>query len=269
MQIISSLASGLVLETSVEPVVGGTTLVNGKFILNTPPGVSLDVNSASYLTPQNSGSLPVQIATSFLARYPNYDNQLSNFFLEAADQSTLDLNAAPLPIAGNITTGTVTSGLPGTFARCQVGRVGGPAGIAPGSIAMLPTNTGGPNDLYGALITDTIDITSYNPGTTGTDEVLVWWKVATATTSEDVVQGYNVTANTNTPVRKDQVEQLPTPAGLLVYASVDDGASWFEVQYLEATDLVTSGTDFRLAFVNDGTEKLYLLGYIVLFPNLP
>lgn len=275
MQILASLATDAIQGTASEPAVGGSTVVNGKYMLTTPPGVAVEVDDTSYLTPQNAGSIPGLIADDFLARNPMYDHRIAQFFLESTDIALLDLTiVANSPNAGNVAAGTAPVLAAGPLGpRCQIGRGAGPApvGVAPNSVAILPANRNHPvADTYGSIVLNTVDLTPFNPGTPGTDEVMVWWKVAEFTTTDDVIHGYNVTANTNTPSLRnfDEVAQA-VPAGMKCYATVDDGVSWFEVLYMTPTDLVASGTNFRLAFINEGSTKHYLVGYIVLFPDLP
>jgi hypothetical protein len=273
MYVIAKLASNEVAGTQSEKSFGAFFGANGKFFVPSPPGVPVDVSSSSVLTPQTSGSIPYEIAQEFLSRNPNYDHVLWNFFLEVSDVAQLDTSSsAPTPVAGNVAAGFLPTMIPSPLGpRCQVGRAVGPApvGVAPNSVAVLPANTkssGTPQ--YGSLIFDTVDLTPYNPATPGTDEVLVWWRIARATTSEDVVQGFGATAGQNTPSLRRLQETPPNFSGFRVYASVDDGVSWYECNYLRPRDLVTAGTDFRLAFINESSEKLYLLGVAVLFPNL-
>ena len=103
----------------------------------------------------------------------------------------------------------------------------------------------------------------------GTDEVMMWWEVVKMSTTED--QGFAGTgsaAGTNTPAIKNLEEIDEETSDLLVYASVDDGATWFKTPYLEPVDLVNAGTQLRLCFINIGSDRLYLHGFCVLFPDL-
>ena len=272
MQIFANLASDAVLGTDSDPLIGDPTQTNGKYILYTPAGVGLQVDSSSYLIPQNAGSLPSQIAVEFLGRNPAYDHQIFNYFLESTDIASLDLTIGnPSPNGGNVMGGTPPSLSPSniTGARCQVGRGAGPApvGVAPNSVAVLPRNDNQPASTYGSIVTDLQDITAFNPGTPGTDEAMIWWKVATMATTEDVNHGFGATAGDNTPSVRTLTEV--SPDSLLCYASVDNGASWYEARYLTPTDLVMAGVNLRIAFVNESADKLYLLGYVILFPDLP
>ena len=103
----------------------------------------------------------------------------------------------------------------------------------------------------------------------GTDEVMMWWEVVKMSTTED--QGFAGTgsaAGTNNPAIKNLEEIDEETPDLLVYASVDDGATWFKTPYLEPVDLVNAGTQLRLCFINIGSDRLYLHGFCVLFPDL-
>jgi hypothetical protein len=102
----------------------------------------------------------------------------------------------------------------------------------------------------------------------GTDEVMMWWKVNRMTTTED--QGYTqaTTPHGNSPAIKSLTEIDAEDGHLWVYASVDNGASWYHIPYLEPIDLINAGTELRVAFLNTGTDKIYVEGFCVLFPDL-
>lgn len=273
MYVIANLASSDIEGTQGEKSFGEFFGANGKFFVPSPPGVPLEVTSSSTLTPQTSGSVPYQIAQGFLERNPNYDHVIWNFFLEVSDLSQIDTSpGAPTPTSGN-----VSAGFPPTMVgsplgpRSQIGRSLGPApvGVSPNSIALLSANTKtSGTSQYGSLVFDTRDLTPFNPLNPGTDEVLVWWRIARAQTSEDIAHGFGVTGGLNTPSIRRLQETQPNFSGFHVYASVDDGVTWYECEYLKPTDLVVAGTDLRLAFINESSEKIFLLGVAVLFPNL-
>ncbi len=273
MYIVSNLSTNSIEGTQGEKSVGETFGANGKFFLATPPGVPVEISSTSTLTPQTPGSVPFEIADGFLKRNPNYDHVIWNFFIETSDIAKIDQTpGAPTPLAGNVASGFLPTMVGSPLGpRYQIGRSAGPApvGTVPNSVALLPANTKtSGTSQYGSLILDTIDLTPYNPALPGTDEVLVWWKIARATTSEDIVQGFNSTAGLNTPSIR-RLEEIPTNfPGFHVYASVDDGASWYECNYLRPQDLTVAGKDFRLAFINESPDKVFVLGVAVLFPNL-
>jgi len=267
MQVVFNLASNAVVTTQSDPEVGETTTINGQYALVIPPGAAVTVDATS-----TAASVALDAATELLVRYPMYDHVLYNYFLDSTDIADLDLSSgAPQPTSGTVSGGGAPTLDPGPVPRCQVGRGAGPApvGSAPNSVAILPQNGVDLNPTFGCVITDTVDLTPFNPGTPGTDNVMMWWEVAEVNTTEDIAHGYNVTAGVNSPAFR-QLEKIDQePAGLLVYASVDDGVTWFEAPYLQPTDLVTSGTDLRVAFVNESTTKIYLTGFAILIQDLP
>jgi len=102
----------------------------------------------------------------------------------------------------------------------------------------------------------------------GTDEVMMWWEVTRMSTSEDQGPDESGYSGPNTPAYKSLLQIAEEDPALLVYASVDDGVSWYRIPYLEPIDLINAGTQLRVAFINLGPTKLYLSGFCVLFPDL-
>jgi hypothetical protein len=102
----------------------------------------------------------------------------------------------------------------------------------------------------------------------GTDEVMMWWKINRMVTTEDQGSTQAPTPTGNSPAIKSLVEISEEDPNLLVYASVDDGASWYRIPYLEPIDLINAGTELRVAFINLGADKIYVEGFCVLFPDL-
>lgn len=100
----------------------------------------------------------------------------------------------------------------------------------------------------------------------GTDEVMMWWKINRMSVTED--QGSTQAGGVNSPAIKSLVEVDQEDVDLLVYVSADDGVSWYQTLYLEPIDLVNAGTLLRIAFINIGTDKIYVEGFCTLFPNL-
>jgi len=267
MQVVANIASDAIVTTSSDPEVGGSTTVNGQYLLVMPPGVAVTVTSSS--TP---ASVAADAAAELLVRFPMYDHVVYNYFLDSTDVAALDLSgAAPQPTSGTVAVGTAPTNDPGPVPRCQVGRGVGPApvGVAPNSVAVLASHGSASTPSYGCIITDTEDLTPFNAGNPGADNVMVWWDIATVSTTDDIVQGYGLTAGVNLPAQRQQEKIDQEPADFRVYISVDDGASWYEASYLEPVDLVTAGTDLRVAFVNDSGTKLYLNAFALLFQDLP
>jgi len=225
----------------------------------TVSGAFLIGGEGDHLIPQDGSATDIgaRAAQEFLIRYPMYDYVTYNYLLEASDIAALDLApAAPTQ--------------PGTRPRCQVGRGIGPSSVgqAPCSTVLLAQNAYPGTHRPGIVITDTIDLSGVVPG--GTDEVMLWWKLMRRdyTTIEDVVYGYGVTAN-NSPSIRTLTEVVDQPAGIVVYASNDDGVNWYQADYLEPTDLVNLGTNLRICFVNNTAAAYYLLGFVVLFEDTP
>jgi hypothetical protein len=180
-----------------------------------------------------------------------YSNVTFNYLLEASDVAALDLAA---------------TGPGGVITRAMVGRGSGvSAGTAPNSTVILPQNNVafGPAR-PGCLVTDTIDIGPATGGA-GAEEAMLWWKVASFSTSEDTLNGYGATAGVNTPVLRSLVETSQAPSGLTVYVSNDDGATWFVAPRLTPVDLGVFDTRVRVAFVNTSANRVYLLAFAVLF----
>ena len=266
MQVVFNLASDAVVSTQSDPEVGGMTTTNGQYLIVVPPGAAVTVDETS--TP---ASVAADSAAELLIRYPMYDHVLYNYFLDSTDVGDLDLSSsAPQPNGGSVVSGTPPTLDPGPVPRCQVGRAIGPnPGVAPNSVAMLPSNPTALIPTYGCIILATVDLTPFNPGTPGTDNLMLWWDIATVVTSEDVAHGYNTTLGVNTPAIRSSVKADQEPADYYVYVSVDDGVSWAQADYLEPTDLAAAGTDLRVAFVWEGAQKLYLNGFAVMLQDLP
>ena len=383
MRIFSDIAShdttgvapgGRIIRTDSTPEAGEVTTVNGKWVFAVPEGAALEVDAASYWFPMDSGSIPAQAAAEFLIRYPMYDHVLYNFYLDNEDVDSFDVAAfGTFPDAANTTPAYTDSLLPPSSARCQLGRAGGgDVGMVPNGLAILPKSEARANNVYGCILTTTIDLWEYNPcyievnipltlapgdvvnlagvpltatagapaadefqiggdavttatnianainpgtnsfsgfvsavvdptvpervqlrpvpatnttvtvaaagGVTGftiveshpgTDEVMMWWQTALDNTTEDQgFAGQGAAAGQNSPAIKSHTELPDEFSTLLVYASVDDGVTWFLVPYLEPVDLTNAGTQLRLCFVNIGDLKIHLHGFCVLFPDL-
>jgi len=252
MRVIADLSSFKILQVEKTPPEGEANPFNGRFAIPVPDGASVDVDSATYITPQDAGSLPAQMAAALLARYPMYSNIAYNFLLEDSDILDLDLTA---------------TGPTGFITRVATGRgVGpGPLGQAPNTTAILPRNNTTAPARPGCLVTDTIDITIPTGGA-GADEFLIWWYLWDLTTSEDVASDFGIFAGTNNPATKSITEVDQEPASFEVWISHDDGVTWTQTSRLEPTDLITFNTLVRLAFINkNNTTPRYLAAYAVMF----
>lgn len=261
--------AGRIIKYDTTPEQNTFTVINGQYVLEIPEGSAISVNETSYLLPQDANSVPAQAAQEFLVRYPMYDHVLFNFFLENTDLAAIDLGTSvPHPTSANTTPPLTGLGAP-TYSRCKVGRVTGPGpvGMAPNKIVILPRSFAKTANIYGSIVSDVVDITSFNPTNPGTDEVMVWWKIAGMRTSQDIATDYG--SGNNTPSINEMQEISNEPTDFSVWISNDDGVSWYEANYLEPVDLVSVGTDIRIAFVNQSDDPIYLLGYCILFPDMP
>ena len=148
MRVIANLANNDIIGTDSEPILGGETVLNGQYAVTYPMGVSVEVGTSSYLTPQNANSVGGQAAAEFLIRYPMYDHVLYTFFCKIPICRELPrwvgLRYGSLRPSPALVTTSFGNFAPSPLGpRCQIGRAVGPApvGIAPGSVAILPAAT--------------------------------------------------------------------------------------------------------------------------------
>lgn len=273
MRIHASVSSSppRILHTRPDQDEGVITTVSGQFVLPVPPGISVDVTEASYITPQDATSLPGLIAAELLIRYPMYDHVLYDFLLEDTDIAGYDLGAGVVaPTAASVSPpGPAWAAfIPSpNGARCQIGRGAGPGptGNAPGSVAILPKNTAQAAPTYGHIVTDLNDISATSP--TGTDDAMMWWFVTQMSTTTDILHGFGASLGLESPALRRMTEVDQELPDFYCYVSNDDGVTWYLAEYLTPTDLVSAGTDIRVAFLNLSTSKVYLLGWALLYKD--
>ena len=225
MRAVIDLASNRILGTEGTPDVGGSSVVNGKYVFPIPEGAAVVVDSSTVVFPQaDPNSLTTQAAAELLIRYPMFSNILYNALIEDADVAAFDLTA---------------TGPGGIISRAMIGRAppGVPPqpGISPNNTVILPQNNGAATAKPGCLVTDTIT------SIPGADEAMLWWNIAFIDTTEDVNHGYLTTANLNVPAYRTLTETDQEPAGLSVYLSNDNGTTWVESTRLIPTDLSATG----------------------------
>jgi hypothetical protein len=260
MRAIVDLVTNRIIKVGPTPLVNEETVINGNYIFPVPEGAAVKIEEGDYILPQDTGSIPYHSAQELLVRYPMYEFIHYNFLLQAADIGALDLTpGAPMPPVALV-----------QGPRCKVGRAVGPApiGNAPTSVSILAANSSAtPVNKAGYLVTDTIDISTITTGAAGTDEVMIWFEVGTVVGQEDVARGYGASTSAlgNQPADRRFVQSVPTPIGLQVWASNDDGVSWYQSSYLEPTDLVDLGSNLRICFINTSSVEFVLLGFCVLF----
>jgi hypothetical protein len=245
MDILTDLTTGQIVQVTDRG--NGAVKVNGKFVPAIPDIAPVSVDGSSYVVPVDGGDVTSRAFVNMLTQFPMYGHALFNPLLTAADVAALDLTAS----FGSDPT------------RAAVGRAVGPlpVGQSPNRTRVLRRN---PVTLSpGVLVTDTIDVSAIVPG--GIDEVLVWWKLEGLSRTQDVSSSYGATAGQDDPCLVSLLPQVPEPAGFDVYASSDDGVTWYPAGYLTPTDLVNLGTLVRLAFVNNGSQDRRLSGFGLLF----
>jgi len=196
-----------------------------------------------------------------LARFPMFENIVFNPLLEAGDAADLD----PSAVLDNTTNQVIAAPFTGSFSpRFQTGRGSGPqTGLTPGSTAVLAPNNQTTPPRPGLIITDTIDISAIAPS--GATEFMVYWKVYRYSTSQDIMSSFGVFNGINQPAVRS-IEEIDQEAPEIVVAlSLDDGASFMPVGFLEPLTNCAPSTELRLAFTNTGSDKVYLGAYAVLF----
>ena len=245
MEILTELNSGQIIQVT-DRSAAAAVVVNGKFLPAIPDIAPVEVEDTSYVVPTDGGDVVSQAFGNMLAQFPMYGHVLFNPLLTPADVAALDLTAS----------------FGASATRAAVGRAVGPdIGQSPNRTRVLRRNPVTLNP--GVLVTDTIDVSAIVPA--GIDEVLVWWKLDGVVRTHDVSSSFGATAGQNEPCQVSLTSVVPEPAGFDVYASNDDGLTWYAVGYLVPTDLVSLGTLVRLAFVNNGTQDRVLSGFGFLF----
>ena len=186
---------GRITRTDSKPEVGDTTAVNGKWVFTVPDGAALEVDKNSYWFPVDANSIPAKAAAEFLIRYPMYDHILYNFYIDNVDLTGLDTTGfATFPASGNTTPAYTNPLLPPSAARCQLGRgTGLDVGMVPNSLAILPRSEARSSNVYGCVITTTIDLWQYNPCYIDVDG-------AVPPTSTITIGGVFLTATAGVPV---------------------------------------------------------------------
>lgn len=245
MNIVADLFTGQIIQVIERE--GASINVNGKFIPAIPDIAPVSMDETAYITPIDGNDVISRAMANMLVQFPMYGHVLFNPLLTASDVAQLDLTAS----YGAYPT------------RAAVGRGAGPlpVGQSPNRTRILRANpvTSDP----GVLITDTIDISLIVPA--GVDEVLVWWKLDSLSRTDDVSSSYGATAGENDPCLVSLATETTEPAGFEVYASNDDGVTWYSVGYLSPVDLINMGTDIRLAFINTSNFDIRISGFAILF----
>lgn len=238
--------------------------INGGYVIPTPSEDQIPVSSSSYVLPVDGGDILSQSFANLLARYPQYNHVYFNPLLTDADLDELDLSG----------TFTDSSVVPPVIysSRFQTGRaasVGSQTGQMPTSTAILPANTAVSPSRPGLLVTQEIDLSAYaldchgNP--TGVTEFMPYWCLLGFGVSDDIFAEDGAFAGANQSVKRTVFTTPQEPAGLTVYLSGNDGASWCPVGAMEPVIFPNPVQKVRMAFVNASSSKLYLAHIALMF----
>lgn len=255
---LSSLFGGDPQIIQVANDLAGSSTANGQFTI--PMFEAFDVDSNSFIL-DGAGNINGEDVVSesyarLLARYPQYDFVYFNPLITDDHVNELDLGTTFTDPANGNVFGT----------RAQTGRAPGGAlvsGQCPNNTSILPQNDSMTPARPGVLISDQIDISPFTGGA-GADEFLVTWHLYDFEVTDDVYSTYGATAGQNTPAQRLIRDTEQEPADLEVYLSVGGGA-WTQVGRFEPLAFAAFADNFRIAFVNRGSTKLYLTSFAVLF----
>lgn len=241
----------------------GQEPVNGQYVIPMPGG-SFSVDETDYILNGvgeiDGGDVISEAFANLLSRYPDFNDVYFNPLITGDHVTELDLSGT-FPDTSVTPTQTLSS-------RVQIGRGGGSPlgdGMAPNNVALLAQNETVSPVRPGLVVTDTIDVSAFATGGEA-HSFLVWWKLYGFTVSDDINSEHGATAGVNTPAIRYITEVDQEPSTLEVYLSADSGTTWTQVGRLSpATTLCDATETVKLAFVNRGSEKIYLTSYAVLF----
>jgi len=237
----------------------GETVTNGRYVIPLIDVGGQDISTSSYILNGSGeidgGSVVSEAFAYLLAQNPSFNHVVFNPLLTEDHVGQLDFTTS---VIDPVTAATVNP-------RCSTGRAsGGPylSGQAPNSTAILPQNNQTSPSRPGLLLTEDMDISTYEP--LGVDRFQVWWSRFEFVHTHDVASDFGVNAGVNTPALRYIQEASPNHDDLSVYLSPDSGASWTLVSWGVPFTLPGLTTTIRLAFFNRGTDRLYLNSYAVL-----
>jgi len=256
-----------IIQVQRVPAVGDPTIINGKYLMPMPLDVDFPITSGSYLL-DGAGEIDGNDVVSLgyaqlLAAYPQFGNIYFNPLLTSDHVKELVLDQS-YHFTDHSVSPPVTF-----FSRFQTGRESGVPddGQMPTHTAIQPYNQS--MNRPGMLITNEIDLAAYtldcNGDPVGADQFMVYWKLYGFDVTEDIASDFGIFQGVNAPALRTVAETDQEPAGLTVYITTDDGANWCPVGLLEPIAFCDKATKVRLAFRNDGTNKVYLAAFALLF----
>lgn len=208
--------------------------VNGSYLIDIPEMLSIDITESSVA----SNLANVVIPTALKQAYPAFKYLIWNPLLTSVQQDVIDSSGVfPHPVIGNI---------PCRFQK----------GVLPNSTAILGSN--GAMSRPGVLVTNEIDLEI--PSQT----FAVYYKVGSVEWVHDEMPT-SIDPTVNDGGKKYMNVANQSPVGLSVYISSDNGSSYQELDRLTPLSFGTTSSSVRLAFVNNGDTKLYLLSYGIMY----
>jgi hypothetical protein len=258
MRIFVDIAGNNILQATKDPEIGDITNVNGKYIIDTMGNIEL--TNASYLTPRDGGDV-ASLAYGTLLNYYPYSHVQFDPLIASTDTP---------PYTGvSLVNPPVTPIIPGAnyvgthVPRFQSGTTG--VGLSQGTTAILtPSVNTVALSRPGLLISNLFDITA-DTGGLGAVNFMVYWKIYTMSTSEDVTSNFGATIGLDTPCAKNLTEINQSPAGFYAAISFDNGLNFEAVNRLTAVTSMIPAFQIRLAFANISSSKIYIGGFALLF----
>lgn len=215
--------------------------LNGKYILDYPNCIEIG-RELGENTPFDLGSLITTIEGKFLESYPSYDFLVYEPLLDstnAFDEGELFPKS--------------TGHTPSRF------RVG-----ATPNVTCIPKET--PAGRSGVGVTPLIDLTALTDDGLGRETFLPYWRIVKKEVTHDVtpvaLNGYSQ-ATQNTAPQMRYVEALESEYS--VYISENNGNTYEEMTRLTPFSFSQRASEVRIAFLNEGSEDLYLLSYALMF----
>ena len=266
---LSAPSAPEIIQAQRVPAIGDTTVINGKYAIPMPLDADFPVTLADYVLDGageiDGGDVVSKGFAQLLAAYPQYANVYFNPLLTGDHVKELVLDRSY-----HFTDKSVSPAVT-LYSRFQTGRESGvvDAGQMPTHTALAAANNGVTPARPGLMITDEIDIGPYTldclGNEVGADQFLVYWKLYSFSVSHDISADYGATAGLNSPALRTLAETDQEPADLTVYITTDDGANWCPVGLLEPVAFCDKSKKIRLAFRNDGTSKVFIASYALLF----
>lgn len=208
-------------------------VVNGKYVVECPTGLAVNITEDSYVYPVDGGDLK-----SLMMEELRASSGLSYLYFNPLSSSS-DLNVIDTASVAQV---GVFPAITDYQTRCQQSET-------PNNTKLLKaidvTVWGGATErVNGVILTTALDISADVP--LGADVFLPYWEAHTFNLSHE-------SETDNTPVVKTY--QRLEPSALQVYASADGGAFWQELTHLSAFTAPAPSTSIQFLFINTSTSR--------------